>query len=277
MVFPFMAPQVTEKSAVRRSSLSRLVPLLAAALFACSGNDFEPAVAGDAAPAIDSNPAMPEIAAPADAMPDAAEVPRADTSAEADPTEADPADVAADTSEASFDAATERALQDRQPDATCDALTTFYRDRDGDGFGVTAEHVAACVAPRADDAGAWVAEPGDCRDDLPAVKPFKAGGDDPPKYSGVGYTDPSRPQGISFDYDCNGVETADPSNMFGAAPTCPALATNCNGIGYVPASPARSGPGIDPLCGSTTLMRCTVQGLNCNPQPIYMSTPFRCR
>jgi hypothetical protein len=160
---------------------------------------------------------------------------------------------------------------------TCDVRIAFYRDRDGDGFGSTDNSVLACVAPARDDGGAWVTQPGDCRDDLAAVKPFKANSPDPPQYSGTGYLDPARPSGVSFDYDCNGDETADPANQFGAAPTCPALATGCTGTGYLPASPARGGTGVNPLCGSTTLRSCVVQGLNCKEQLIQMATPFRCR
>jgi hypothetical protein len=158
----------------------------------------------------------------------------------------------------------------------CDAPTTFYRDRDGDGFGSTDEHVLACTAPQSDDAGSWVTQPGDCRDDLPDVKPFKAGSPDPPKYSGVGYSDPVRPQGISFDFDCSGIEIADPSNMYGAAQPCGNLSTNCGQIGYLPAAPARNGPGVNPLCGSTTLRICAAQGLNC-VERTAQTTPFRCR
>jgi hypothetical protein len=66
-------------------------------------------------------------------------------------------------------------------------------------------------------------------------------------------------------------------NQFGAAPTCPALATGCTGTGYMPATPARSGTGVNPLCGSTTLKSCVVMGLNCTEQYIQMATPFRCR
>src|SRR5882724_1985418 len=58
---------------------------------------------------------------------------------------------------------------------TCDVGQTFYRDRDRDGYGAIADHVSACTLPPADDAGTWTRQPGDCRDDLADVKPFKAG------------------------------------------------------------------------------------------------------
>jgi hypothetical protein len=180
--------------------------------------------------------------------------------------------------DATFDATAEASAADIRADVTCDAPLSFYRDRDRDGFGSTDNRIMACLAPADDDGGTWVTQPGDCRDDLAEVKPFKAGSPDPPKYSGTGYPDPVRPRGISFDYDCNGDETGDPSNQFGVAPTCPNLGGgNCNGTGYVAASPGRSGTGINPFCGSTTLKSCVTMGLNCVEQYIQMATPFRCR
>jgi hypothetical protein len=178
-----------------------------------------------------------------------------------------PADAPLDASEASVDATTDVAS------TTCDAPTTFYRDRDKDGFGATAEHVLACTAPPGDD---WSTRPGDCRDDLPNVKPFVANSPDGPMYSGSGYADPVKPQGISFDFDCDGTETADPTNMYGAAQACGNLSTNCGQIGYLPADPARSGVGINGLCGSTTLRICAAQGLACNAM-FAQTTPYRCR
>jgi hypothetical protein len=247
--------------------------ILGFALAACGGTDFEAASPGDGGgPSNDANlPSQDAAFAEADVasrsddgVPDAngeRVVEDATAIESGDVTSDAPADVVADVLR----------------DATCDALTTFYRDRDRDGFGSTSDHVTACTMPLADDGGAWVLQPGDCRDDLPDVKPFAAGSPDPPRYSGTGYADPVKPRGISFDYDCNGDETADPTNQFGAAPTCPALSTNCAGTGYLPATPGRSGIGVNPLCGSTTLRSCVVQGLNCKEQLIEMSTPFRCR
>jgi hypothetical protein len=216
-----------------------------------------------------------------DGVPDAnagevgADATGADSSAE-DASDATPVDSRLDRiADAPRDDATLR-TPDAPANAGCDAGIDFYRDRDKDGFGSTSEHVLAC-SPPPDDTDAWVTAPGDCRDDLPDVKPFKMGSPDPPMYSGVGYSDPLRPQGISFDFDCNGVETADPTNTYGAAPaTCPALSTNCGAIGYISAAPARNGTGVDGLCGSTTLRICAAEGLNCNPK-YAQTTPFRCR
>jgi hypothetical protein len=246
-------------------------------LSACSGGDFEAGAPTDVV-SNDANAPTPDAPSAIDAdaaLPDSREEWQRDDGVP-DSTSDRVGNDTTSVSESRLDATPDRTL-DAPGGATCDVATTFYRDRDGDGFGVTAEHIAACLAPVPDDGGAWVTEPGDCRDDLPAVKPLKAGSPDPPGYSGVGYADPVRPQGISFDFDCNGIETADPANMFSGPPTCPALATGCAGTGYLPASPARTGAGVNGLCGSTMLKMCVVQGLGCTEQYIQMATPFRCR
>ena len=178
--------------------------------------------------------------------------------------------------DAIVDAPSER-LADAVVDVTCDVPILYYRDRDGDQFGVTGEHVLACTAPPVDDAGGWVTDPGDCRDDLPNVKPLKAGSPNPPQYSGTGYPDPVRPLGISFDFDCNGVETADPSNAYPAGPPqCSLLSLGqCSGGGYYPAVPARNGAGVNAYCGST-MVRICAGTITCGSQDV-MTSPFRCR
>ncbi len=252
--------------------------ILGFSVAACGGSDFQAAAPDDAgSTSHDANaPSQEATSSEADAASRADDgVP--DANGERVVEDAIAIDTSDAGSEATTDVTSELAVGTDAPrDATCDAPKTFYRDRDRDGFGSTDDHVLACAPPPADD-GAWVTLPGDCRDDLPEVKPFQADSPDPPKYGGVGYADPVKPRGVSFDYDCSGDETADPTNQFGAAPTCPALATNCTGTGYLPATPARTGTGINPLCGSTTLRSCVVQGLNCKEQIIEMSTPFRCR
>jgi hypothetical protein len=271
--------------------MRRVLSAMAASFLvvACSGSDFMATSVDEAgfettdghAPAVDASPGEDRGTAKLDAgaewQADNA-VPDATTdTAMLDVASIDrAADGVANTTPDGADAAPDQTI-DAPSDTTCDAPIDFYRDRDKDGFGSTSEHVLACVPP-ADDAGAWVTQPGDCRDDLPNVKPFKTGSPDAPSYSGTGYSDPVRPRGTSFDYDCNGVETGDPTNTYQAGPpTCPALSGgNCNGSGYLAAVPARNGTGVNPFCGSTTIRICTANGLNCNPQDITTSA-FRCR
>ena len=164
--------------------------------------------------------------------------------------------------------------RDSSSDLACTEPVVYYRDQDGDGFGTDNTITTSCVAP----GNGWSTMAGDCRDDLSSVKPFQSGWPNPPQYSGTGYADPVKPQGVSFDYDCTGTETGDPSNPFGPVPNCGGL-LNCDGAGYLPANPARTGPGINTLCGSTTLQRCNGKLLgNCGLLPPEVtSIPYRCR
>jgi hypothetical protein len=197
---------------------------------------------------------------------DVADAPRGDTSP------SDAKDGMADT-----DVRSDASISDTRDsisDVTCSEPVMYYRDQDGDGFGTNDMVTTSCIAP----GNGWSTMGGDCRDDLSSVKPFQSGWPNPPQYSGGGYTDPAKPQGISFDYDCTGTETPDPSNAYGPVPNCGGL-LNCEGAGYLPLDPARTGPGIDPRCGSTTLQRCNGKLLgNCGLLPPEVtSIPYRCR
>ena len=245
--------------------------LLSSWLCACGGADFVAATPDfrDAGSAMDSRTSPTEGSPVAnDGASDAAER----------EVEVVGNDVGApDRAEDTFVEAPSDRVADAVVEVTCDSPILFYRDRDGDQFGVTSEHVLACTAPPVDAAGAWVTDPGDCRDDLPNVKPFKAGSPNPPQYSSAGYPDPVRPLGISFDFDCNGVETADPSNAYPAGPPqCSLLSlAQCSGGGYYTAVPARSGAGVNAYCGSTTVRICAGT-VTCGSQDVTTS-PFRCR
>lgn len=156
-------------------------------------------------------------------------------------------------------------------DVACGEPVTYYKDEDGDGFGKNSETLLSCGSPGTK----WSLLGGDCRDDLANVKPYSVGSPNPPVYSATGYADASKPGGVSFDYDCTGAEEADPSNPYGADFDC-SLLVNCKGAGYLPVNPARTGPGIDPRCGSTTLQRCTGT-LVCSSTTEATMVPYRCR
>jgi hypothetical protein len=154
-------------------------------------------------------------------------------------------------------------------DASCQKQT-LYQDRDGDGEGQTSQAEQLCPQP------GWVSQPGDCRDDQPLVFMGQE------QYFAAPYPDPLRPQGVSFDFDCDGVETPDPSNQtLDAAPTCGGLGLLvCTGSGFLPATPARSGSGIEPRCGSNLLRSCVVvNGISCAAQDVAVADDvrFRCR
>lgn len=152
-----------------------------------------------------------------------------------------------------------------EPDAAEEACTatTWYRDKDGDTFGDSSDHVDACTEP-----AGYVATPGDCKDDNVDVHPGQT------SFFGAGYPDPNKPGGISFDYDCNGAEESESGAK--KAPACAGLLV-CQGDGFEPYAPARSGPGIDSYCGSNQLTTCTLQGIACKANTVSSTEHYVCR
>jgi hypothetical protein len=71
-------------------------------------------------------------------------------------------------------------------------------------------------------------------------------------YFGKGYTNASG--STSFDYDCDGTESEQPG--FAHLTGC----SSCPSNGYPPATPVRSGVGIDPYCGANQLLSCFPTG-----------------
>jgi hypothetical protein len=120
--------------------------------------------------------------------------------------------------------------------------------------------VRACLAPGAD----WVLRGGDCRDDLPEVKP------DQNDYKPEGY---ETTQGVSFDYNCSGVEDPDPVSP-GAAGPCPALGCTAH-TGYVPVT--RAGAGVNFICGSQLVRACVSNLGVCSQQVPVQAAKKRCR
>jgi hypothetical protein len=155
-------------------------------------------------------------------------------------------------------------------DVGCSEPSTYYRDKDGDGVGDSADQQTGCRPP---SSSKWVLIGGDCRDDMADVKPIIPGDPNPPVFSGSGYADTTKPQGISFDYDCSGTEEADPSNTYGIEPDCSLI--GCAGVGYVAVNPTRTGTGINGYCGSVSVKRC--KGLAVCSTTLEDATPFRCR
>lgn len=129
------------------------------------------------------------------------------------------------------------------------APLALYRDNDGDELGDVSTSRMGCPSR------GWVTEPGDCRDDLADVHPRQE------VYSSLPYPDVTRLGGVSFDYDCSGGEEPDIGNLtLAPVPTCGGLLT-CEGAGYLPAEPIRTGEGIDPRCGSNVLRSCQLQSV----------------
>jgi hypothetical protein len=123
----------------------------------------------------------------------------------------------------------------------CEPLTVFYEDLDRDGWGVTAKAASACVRPPG-----FADRGGDCADDDPNVFPGQTA------YFGRGYTKAGG--AISYDYNCDGVETELSGFVHWSGSCPPPSGQSCSGGGYTPEQ--RSGAGVDPYCGSTVGQTC---------------------
>jgi hypothetical protein len=122
----------------------------------------------------------------------------------------------------------------------CQALNTYFVDADHDGYGTTAT-TTACAPP-----AGYAPVSGDCDDTNSNVHPGQT------TYFGTPYT---LSGAISYDYNCDGVETPDPGSIIYT--TCGA---DCSGEGYLNNSPFRSGSGINNHCGSTNYETCIPNG-----------------
>jgi len=150
---------------------------------------------------------------------------------------------------------------DAGPDAC--TLVTWFQDDDKDGAGRTNASVESCDRPAPEG---WAEVGGDCNDDNKTVTP------DQTDYFGVPYLTAGNTQ--SFDYNCKNGEEPDDS-QYGAAPTCPITTIGCSGTGYVPT--ARTGPGVNSLCGSTTLRTCQTDAILGCKAVVTTVAPKRCR
>jgi hypothetical protein len=149
----------------------------------------------------------------------------------------------------------------------CTTAVPWYEDADNDGYGRSETEVVACPKP---EGGAWVRTPGDCYDGDARVHPGQS------TYFGTPYSPGSGI--VSFDYDCSGTEDPNPAHARFAGCGALSLALCEATKGY--ASGPRAGSGIDPYCGSTTVVECraVVLILLCE---FYASAiadePYRCR
>jgi hypothetical protein len=124
-------------------------------------------------------------------------------------------------------------------------MTVFYRDADGDGVGDTNMTVISCDAAGAGPG--FVALAGDCHDGNPNVRPGQTA------HFGVPYV--AVGGGLSYDYDCNGIE-----NEQVGVQHFTACSPACMEMGYEAAMSGRTGAGINDFCGSTTVRRCEIFG-----------------
>jgi hypothetical protein len=145
-------------------------------------------------------------------------------------------------------------------DASCASPARYYADGDRDGFGRDDSTQWACTSP----GDSWATRGGDCNDSDDRVFPGQ------PAFFGTGY---AHAGADSFDYDCNGSEQPDPSQQ-GPAPNCGDLGLgDCSGSGFEPSE--RTGPELDPICGSTSRVECTPALLVCGTRT-STTQPKRC-
>jgi hypothetical protein len=147
--------------------------------------------------------------------------------------------------------------------SVCSSPTTFYPDTDQDTYGRSTGTVTGCTAPAN---GNWSTVGGDCDDNEKDVFPKQ------PTYFDSSYS--TSGGNHSFDYDCSGIEEG-AAGEAGAPPGCSSLlGIGCTGTGYVPTT--RSGPGVNPLCGSTTQATCRSTGLACT-SVVSTAPAYRCK
>jgi hypothetical protein len=200
--------------------------------------------------------------APADAR---ADHPIRDVVTEAD---RDSADATADTGNDGFDAFDGSADVTDGYTEPCTTPVPWYEDADGDGYGRTDTEVVACPKP---EGGAWARAPGDCYDGDARVHPGQSAYFGTPFSAGSGI--------VSFDYDCSGFEEPNPAHARFTGCGALSLALCEATKGY--ASGPRIGPGLDPYCGSTTVVECRSVLLQILVCEFYASAiadePYRCR
>lgn len=150
---------------------------------------------------------------------------------------------------------------DGNPAGPCTALTSFFGDDDGDGYGVAATTKLACDLVEAGTG--WAADAGDCHDGNPQVHPGQA------LYFGTPYT--SLANKPSYDYDCTGTETEQPGTVhFGPCGSA------CDKTGVAPSSAVRTGLDVNDYCGSMNKGRC-ISITGCLSVIVDAGTPNPCR
>lgn len=146
----------------------------------------------------------------------------------------------------------------------CTSDVPWYQDDDMDGYG-TSVSVVGCPAPTV---GRWALASNDCDDTNRLVHPGQL------QYFGMPYKKPDATD--SFDYDCSGVEEPDP-HLTLAPEDCGLLKLALCGTASGYTMNTRSGPGINPWCGSTTVRSCIPSTLVCMVSYQMDQTPFGCR
>ena len=153
------------------------------------------------------------------------------------------------------------------PDPGC-TPRTWYRDRDGDGFGGS-ESRASCDQPNDE----YVEKTGDCNDDNPSVFPGQT------QHFTVSF---QNAQGrASYDYDCDGQEEQQPQPPRTRGGQCVLAGSGqCAGDGFIPLVARQAASGVDLVCGPVKKRVCNFAvgpgGAACTPLDTPAeSTPCR--
>lgn len=141
--------------------------------------------------------------------------------------------------------------------------STWYRDKDLDGYGTDIVSKVSCEAPAPTG---WSQVGGDCQDDNPAVHPGQT------TYFGqpFGTSGPD-----SFDYDCSGTEEGDPALPIATSTCVVSPLSACTGSGYLPVS--GTGRMANPLCGSQNGAQCSGASIACARTLVSNLKPYTCR
>jgi len=172
-----------------------------------------------------------------------------------------------DAVDAVTDAATDVPMDAADTDvAPCTTPVFWHPDADRDGHGRSDTAVAACHKPDGD----WSLVADDCYDGDARVHLGQTA------YFGTPYVNDKGVE--SFDFDCSGVE--EPFQGQARVESCGVLDLTACDLTKGYAKRSRSGSGIDPFCGSTTLVECKAL-LGVLVCQMFAETvadePYRCR
>jgi hypothetical protein len=147
---------------------------------------------------------------------------------------------------------------------SCPDPTVWYVDVDQDGYGSTSlPTVKSCSPPP----GPYSKVGGDCHDGNRDVHPQVT----PQEKNFFGTPYKTAAGADSYDYDCSGVETGDPSQT--KAGSCVISVGVCGGSGYQQSN--RGGGTANPYCGSLKFQTCKGNTL-CMATLGEVMTPYRC-
>lgn len=138
---------------------------------------------------------------------------------------------------------------DGVPDNGCEPLLPYYVDGDRDGWGKKLGGFACAPPP------AFVGRRGDCDDGEVDVHAEQ------PAFFATGYR---TPEGITFDYDCDGAERVEP--VGGVPPPLGSCGPGSCTPGYAPA-PRTAPAGSNPWCGSAAKYTCALATGSCATTP----------